>query len=213
MAHYFNKQLLFGSLLVLSFSAQADLQKPFISAQLAYENLTNQTLEIVDYDVARDFQAVKNIVNEGSATLGGPFDEEMMQKLFVHQNSCNRFGKKTIIKVARINGQVAGVMTFVHGYYGHVELLAVGSQFRNKGIGYKLLSTAQELAQQRNAQGLELYVFNHNAPAIKLYEKFGFKQEAFVGNNLSLMAKPFNAPEMEQASWVVDTQIPRTILV
>jgi ribosomal protein S18 acetylase RimI-like enzyme len=187
--------------MLLSFSIHANLQKSLISQQLAYENVANQHIEIVDYDIVRDFEAVKNTLKEGWDMLSGrPYDEQLVHKLFAENVSANRFGVKTIIKVARVNGQTAGVMTFVPGnlwpdHYGMVELLAVGSQFRNKGIGYKLLSAAQELAQKNNAQGLELHVFTHNIPAIKLYEKFGFRQEVYDSYNVALMAKSFNSPK------------------
>lgn len=214
MASFITKKIFFSLAALLFFSAQASLQKSRISKQLGYENIANQQIEIVDYNVTRDFEAVKNIIKEGWNTLStGPYDEETIREILIDQISGNCRGKKTTIKVARVNGQTAGVMTFVPGYYGMVELLAVGSQFRNKGIGYKLLSAAQELAQKNNAQGLELYVFSHNAPAIKLYEKFGLKHEGFVYNNVALMSKPFNEPQKTNSVFelMLDTQIPITI--
>lgn len=188
---------------LLSFSAHANLQQSLIAPQLAYENMANQHIEIVDYDIVRDFEAVKNILKEGWDMLSGrPYDEQLVYKLFSENVSANRFGVKTIIKVARVNGQTAGVMTFVPGnlwpdHYGMVELLAVGSQFRNKGIGFKLLSCAQELAQKNNAPGIQLYVFINNAPAIKLYKKFGLAYKDLVGKYTALMAKSFNEPKSQ----------------
>jgi ribosomal protein S18 acetylase RimI-like enzyme len=204
----------FALALLLSFSAHADLQQSLIAPQLAYENSANQQIEIVDFDSARDFEAVKNIAKEGWATLvpGKPYDEEKVRKQFLENISFNRPGQKTIIKVARVNGQTAGYMTFVHcvdgnnTHYGMVEHLAVESQFRNKGIGYKLLSTAQDLAQKNNGQGLVLFVLNVNTPAINLYEKFGFGLRAdYDSDEIALMAKYFNTPQEPSP-----TQIPAT---
>ena len=210
MASFISKKFFFALIALFSISAQADSQKKsLIPQQLAYENLANQKVEIADYDVARDLPAVKNMVKESwDLVAGGPYDEEMVQRLFVQQVSSNRSGKKTAIKVARVNGQTAGVMTFVPGQYGMVELLAVSSQFRNKGIGYQLLSAAQELAQKNNAQGLELYVYDHNTPAIKLYEKFGLQREGNVYKNISLMSKPFNTNQNQPPFWQFNAETP-----
>jgi ribosomal protein S18 acetylase RimI-like enzyme len=201
----FITKFFFALVSLFSVSAQSDLQQLNISQLSAYENIVYQQIEIVDYDIVRDFEAIKNIVKEEWATLvpGQPYDEEKVRKWFLENKSSNRPGEKIIIKVARVNGQTAGFMTFVpcldvdgKTHFGMVELLAVGSQFRNKGIGYTLLSTAQQLAQKYNGLGLVLFVLNVNTPAIKLYEKFGFRVRTDYDSddNIALMAKYFNMP-------------------
>lgn len=187
-------RLLFALLTAISLSAKAEFQnQPLLHKKLA------QPIEVTDFDLARDLETVKQIAKEGWATLSTApcYDENLVKNLFVNGKSSNRPGKKTIIKVARINGKTAGFIIFSPGSFAMVELLAVGSEFRNQGIGYKLLSAAQEIAQQNNSLSLELYVFNHNAPAINLYEKFGFIKSHDAFDNIALMVKPLQLPKQE----------------
>jgi ribosomal protein S18 acetylase RimI-like enzyme len=48
---------------------------------------------------------------------------------------------------------------------------------RRQGIGRALLEEAVDWARQNEIEKLELHVFPHNEPAIKLYEQFGFERE------------------------------------
>jgi [ribosomal protein S18]-alanine N-acetyltransferase len=55
--------------------------------------------------------------------------------------------------------------------------LMVAAGHRRRGIGRSLLEQAVEWARETGVQKLELHVFPHNEPAIKLYEQFGFERE------------------------------------
>ena len=62
----------------------------------------------------------------------------------------------------------------------HAAFIGMGvhDQWQNKGVGTKLLEAAIELADDwLNVIRLELTVFTDNEPAVKLYQKFGFKIE------------------------------------
>lgn len=192
MAHSITQKLLFASLSILSFAAKAEISTiPFITI----EKDTHQ-IEVLDYDIARDYEAIKQILKDNWSVVSTDpfFNEKEFEHLFLDCQSGNRPGMKTTVKVIRVNGQIAGAMSFVPGNYGMVEILAVDAKFRNMGLGYQLLAAAQELAQKLKANGLELYVLAHNTPAINLYKKFGFIQEANIGNNICLMAKSFTQP-------------------
>jgi L-phenylalanine/L-methionine N-acetyltransferase len=53
--------------------------------------------------------------------------------------------------------------------------MAVHDDYQNRGIGTALMAAAIDLADNwLNLKRLELQVFTDNAPAIHLYEKFGF---------------------------------------
>jgi ribosomal protein S18 acetylase RimI-like enzyme len=54
-------------------------------------------------------------------------------------------------------------------------MVAVGH--RRQGIGRSLLEQAVEWARESQVEKLELHVFPHNEPAIRLYEQFGFERE------------------------------------
>jgi putative acetyltransferase len=55
--------------------------------------------------------------------------------------------------------------------------LMVAAQYRRRGIGRALLTTAVEWAGFAGIRKLELHVFPWNEPAIRLYEGFGFERE------------------------------------
>jgi RimJ/RimL family protein N-acetyltransferase len=55
--------------------------------------------------------------------------------------------------------------------------LMVALGHRRRGIGRALLDQAVEWARESEIEKLELHVFPHNEPAIKLYEQFGFERE------------------------------------
>jgi RimJ/RimL family protein N-acetyltransferase len=55
--------------------------------------------------------------------------------------------------------------------------LMVAPAERRRGIGWALLEQAAEWAREAGVRKLELHVFPHNEPAIRLYERFGFVRE------------------------------------
>jgi RimJ/RimL family protein N-acetyltransferase len=61
--------------------------------------------------------------------------------------------------------------------------LMVDATHRRRGIGRALLDSAVGWAQAAGVRKLELHVFPHNAPAIALYEQFGFVKEGYRRNH------------------------------
>ena len=57
--------------------------------------------------------------------------------------------------------------------------LMVAAPARRQGVGWALLEQAVAWAQTAGVRKLELHVFPHNEPAIRLYERFGFVQEGY----------------------------------
>jgi RimJ/RimL family protein N-acetyltransferase len=55
--------------------------------------------------------------------------------------------------------------------------LMVAPSHRRQGIGQALLRRAVEWGRETGVEKLELHVFPHNEPAIRLYEQFGFERE------------------------------------
>ena len=57
--------------------------------------------------------------------------------------------------------------------------LMVAAAYRRRGIGRALLEATVEWARRHGVSKLELHVFPHNEPAIRLYESFGFVREGY----------------------------------
>jgi len=57
--------------------------------------------------------------------------------------------------------------------------LMVAASARRRGVGWALLDQAAAWARSSDVRKLELHVFPHNEPAIRLYEKFGFVREGY----------------------------------
>ena len=79
-------------------------------------------------------------------------------------------------------GQIIGRLSLArdpHPASRHVADLGlmVAAPSRRSGIGSALLEQAVDWARQSDIRKLELHVFPHNEPAIRLYERFGFSRE------------------------------------
>jgi len=57
--------------------------------------------------------------------------------------------------------------------------LMVAAAYRRRGIGRALLEATVEWARRHGVSKLELHVFPHNEPALRLYESFGFVREGY----------------------------------
>lgn len=58
----------------------------------------------------------------------------------------------------------------------YVERLGVNVNYQHRGIAQKMLGFAESVAREINAEYLRLFVVDRNFPAIRLYEKCGFKK-------------------------------------
>jgi RimJ/RimL family protein N-acetyltransferase len=86
--------------------------------------------------------------------------------------------------VAEDEGRVVGRLSVArdqHPASSHVADLGlmVAASHRRRGIGRALLEAAVGWAREADVRKLELHVFPHNEPAIRLYEEFGFEREGY----------------------------------
>ncbi|WP_457549079.1 ribosomal protein S18-alanine N-acetyltransferase [Archaeoglobus sp.] len=86
--------------------------------------------------------------------------------------------------VADIGGKVVGYVAVmdIDRETSKIVSLAVKKEFRRKGIGFKLLSTAIERCKERRKKKVLLEVRVSNYPAQNLYKKIGFKIVDIIPN-------------------------------
>lgn len=88
--------------------------------------------------------------------------------------------------VAEADGKLAGFIhvfvrdmpespILIHHHYAVVDGIAIRSEFRNQGLGGKLMEKTQEWAAAMGAEYIELNVHEFNRNAISFYEKLGYQ--------------------------------------
>lgn len=94
------------------------------------------------------------------------------------------FNRDRQILVATSNSQILGAIVLTVNstprmrHIGRISYMAVRSDCQGCGIGSKLVGAAVDLADNwLNLLRLELFVFQDNEAAIKLYKKYGFQAE------------------------------------
>lgn len=70
--------------------------------------------------------------------------------------------------------------------YPHIFLLYVSPEHRCRGIGSALMQHAEDWAKARGDYQIGLQVFQQNQPALRLYEKLGYRPQSL------LMIKPLD---------------------
>ena len=84
--------------------------------------------------------------------------------------------KHAYFYVARLPDKVIGFIVFhiFHGE-GHIMNIAVGSEYRRRGVAKYLLASALEIIRQNEGEEVFLEVAVNNTAARGLYKQFGFE--------------------------------------
>jgi len=91
--------------------------------------------------------------------------------------------ERAVYVVALESGAVIGDAGMWHVVNeGHITNIAVDFNHRNRGVGGAILNRLTEIAAEREMIGLTLEVGMGNAPAQRLYAKYGFKPEGIRKN-------------------------------
>ncbi|HPP16682.1 MAG TPA: ribosomal protein S18-alanine N-acetyltransferase [Dictyoglomaceae bacterium] len=78
--------------------------------------------------------------------------------------------------VAEVSDKVVGyILGYIFNDTGEIVSIAVKPEFRNSGVGKKLMETILSLFKEKNLKRCILQVRVSNKIAIEFYEKLGFK--------------------------------------
>lgn len=102
-----------------------------------------------------------------------PIFKQLTEKnlLFVYEENREEIGMCKIVPQEHRNAHMV--------YLGGV---AIHPEFAGKGHGTKMMLDIIEYCRSKNIKRIELSTAIHNAAAIRLYEKCGFKQEGILRN-------------------------------
>ena len=124
---------------------------------------------------------IEEIINDkASAQDGAQFLKDALKGARTHNLSedallrISELTKSRYVYTISKGGQTVGEITFGENDVKPVIGIEIEEQFRNRGIGYKLL---KELISRRSADGeIEYFVYsvrNDNIPSVRLAEKLG----------------------------------------
>jgi putative acetyltransferase len=130
-----------------------------------------------------DYEAVHRIFTDPSVirgTLQLPFPSKEMWRKRLEEPPEDFFSLVACTEEGEVVGQL-GLHTWPkrarRRHAGSLGM-AVRADWQGQGVGTRLMEAAVDLADKwLNLRRLELEVYVDNAPAIRLYEKFGFKIE------------------------------------
>jgi len=78
--------------------------------------------------------------------------------------------------IAEVDEQFAGIIRGYSSYNAaHISELIVLEEYRNKGVGRKLLESVEQYCKERNFQNLNCSTYGFQAP--EFYKKYGFELE------------------------------------
>jgi len=96
---------------------------------------------------------------------------------FIEEATNNKFARYI---VAKVNGKAVGYAGLWKVFdEGHITNVAVHPEYRRNGVGYMLVKSLIEMAEQEDITRMTLEVRKSNVLAQNLYMKFGFKVEGF----------------------------------
>ena len=130
-------------------------------AESIWESLSPECLQEVSQ------QAVRERLNQQAARIRGP--EGFLNQAFIARDEDRQ--QAGFIWVAKTHSEFTGQpQAFVLDVY-------VVAPYRGRGLGQRLMETAEEWACQHGLRRVALSVAAHNAPAQSLYEALGYKVE------------------------------------
>lgn len=149
-------------------------------------------IQIRDFDYAKDHQAVDDMFHKGDnmywmvSTEGAHPGYSYSIDFMLRNKTSSQVERRNdmILKVATVDGQVAGFLAYypVSQKVWKILFVLVDQDFRRKGIAKKITMYGVHDSIRRGALKVELGTRNNNFKAQGLYKSLGFK---FTGEDPS----------------------------
>ena len=83
----------------------------------------------------------------------------------------------TAVVIAEYNNRIVGFITFSNGFgeFSRIGLVAIDKDYQRLGIGANIMNECIKLCIKREKITLTVATQLNNRPAVKFYERFGFK--------------------------------------
>ncbi len=139
------------------------------------------TLKAPDITYAKEYLSFINGLIEEDAPIEMNFRQNYISEVnYVASKIRNMLEGEEIPVMADFEGRVAGDASIVRksGRARHYGVLgiAISKDFRNIGLGSKLISMLLDMAKKDGLKLVELSVYANNPGALRLYKKLGFAE-------------------------------------
>lgn len=214
-----NQKIFLYVLFIFSTLISSSLQ-PILPGGCIVNDLT--FVEVADFDPEKDFEQAKELLKENWQELVG--DQLCTDQLctmyadyfFKDKKSANYRPYPLILKTIKNTDGLIGFIGYVLydsanndrdfvGPFmmnppldsGHIEILAINSAYRKKGLAKKLIDFAIQDLTQKGAQKINVGVHYDNKPALNLYHKSGFFIDRKFDDQNVILAKVTKENEQE----------------
>jgi ribosomal protein S18 acetylase RimI-like enzyme len=149
------------------------------SAYSEMENITTRPATIADMETLLQFE-------QGVIIAERPFDQTLKEGPINYYNLPELItASHCHLVVAELNGELIGggyarietaKIYLKHPQHAYLGFMYVVPQHRGKGVNKLVMNALQTWAGEQGINEFRLEVYYENAPAIKAYEKIGFKK-------------------------------------
>ena len=105
------------------------------------------------------------------------FESNLVKKMYQIWITKSCTDSSTTVVIAEYKNRIVGFITFSNGFEGvsTIGLVAIDKDYQRLGIGSNILNECIKLCIERERTTLTVATQLNNHPAVKFYERFGFK--------------------------------------
>lgn len=155
------------------------------------EQITTRTATLADLEVLLEFE-------QGIVRTERPFDPTLKDGHINYYDIAAMIGASHVeVVVAELGSEIIGSgyariedskVYLKHAKHAYLGFMYVKPEHRGKGVNKKVIAALQDWAWKRGITEFRLDVYSDNLPAVKAYEKIGFKKH-LIEMRMELPAK------------------------